>query len=142
SSATASKRSEKSYPRSRISLEDIVATKHLRITVHARTAVPGVLNHVAFKKRMGTAIYKYTISYTILNCVPSEVADTGAITHDSTTPTVDGESLHRHAARVLNINDWKGCAGTARDRGTVLSNQCQAIHTLNREVFSATAGNS
>ena len=87
-------------------MEDVIAAEHLRTIAHECTAAPIVLDHIAFKKGMGTTAYTYTkMSGTILNGVASQVADTCGVAYDSPVPAVDGESLHGHTTRVLNIHD-------------------------------------
>src|SRR2546421_240956 len=44
------------------------------------TAASIVLDHIAFKKGIGTTTYKYTVPYTILNRVAREVTNAGGIT--------------------------------------------------------------
>jgi hypothetical protein len=45
------------YPLCRIALEDIITTRHLRTSAHYGTAASIVLDHIAFKKGVGTATY-------------------------------------------------------------------------------------
>src|ERR1700681_4204920 len=89
---------------------------------------------------MGISEHPYTRPCTILNRVPSQVADTCGITQDSAA-AVDGESLHGHAVRVLNIHDRQVSVGAIGDRGPGFSDQCQSIHTSNHEVSLAIAQN-
>src|SRR5882762_3522135 len=91
---------------------------------------------------MGISEHPYTRSCTILNRVASQVADTCVITQDSADAAVDGESLHGHAVRVLNIHNRPTSVGTIGNRGALFGDQRQSIHALNQYVLSATTRNS
>ena len=66
-------------------MEDVITAEHLRTIFDGCTAAPIVLDHIAFKKGMGTTTYPYTHPCTILNRVASQVADTCG-SHNSTPP--------------------------------------------------------
>ena len=85
-----------------------MAAEYFRTTEDECPATP-VLDHIAFKKGARASNYIYTkmSSTTPLKGVASQVAHTCGAALDSDAPAaaVDGESLHGHAARVLDIHN-------------------------------------
>ena len=87
-------------------MEDVIAAEHFPTTVNECTATP-VLDHIAFKKSVGTFKYIDTKPSRTLNRVAGQVAETCGTAQNTLRPAVDGESLQGYPLRVLDIQDCK-----------------------------------